>query len=493
MASVVTVGDLLATGQLSTVPPNCTLDDQVRVATENPWFPLITDHRHRLKIFHGGRGGGKTHAFASAIPRLMDRNDWPTGEPLRVVVMREKLKSIEKSCKATIEQKIHYHLGLSAQFRGSTKTEIKHQNGAQCFFYGMSNVTEESVRGLESIDILWFEEAQAMSRRSWEILEPTIRRDHSEIWVSFNPERRTDPVWDLKEYYEQFPRKNVLVFQTNFDRNVFFTENNNQSRLHMKRTNPERYKYVWLGEPDDGVSARKLLPHGDLLKVMKKYDSTGYVYAGFDVADKGSDFNALVIRQGPYILFHERWTGKASTIQKSVRRVVTHCTNFGVDKLYFDETGLGAGVGGALLDIKPGFKFEGINFGQRPANPRKIWGMQGQRAVKQNDRYAYRTGQMADTLRMRLHASLASLRGDKEIDPDACLWINPDIKDRRKLLVNMSQPEENETVGGKMLVEKQPKPEGSTSEPPSPDGYDAALLAFATDSAFGVKRVRWVT
>ncbi|MCY4158235.1 MAG: hypothetical protein OXE92_02520 [Bacteroidetes bacterium] len=42
-----------------------------------------------------------------------------------------------------------------------------------------------------------------------------------------------------------------------------------------------------------------------------------------------------------------------------------------------------------------------------------------------------------------------------------------------------------------MIVEKQPIPEGTSVELPSPDSYDATILAFIPDSNFGVKRMRW--
>ena len=476
----------------STTDNGLSIPDNGTVVTENPWFPLIVDHRHEIKIFYGGRGGGKTHAFASAIPRLMDRNDWPTGKPLRICVMREVWKSIEKSCKSTIEDKIKT-LGLSHQFRGSTKYELKHENGAICFFQGMSNVTDDSVRGLESVDILWFEEAQAMSQRSWTLLEPTIRRDHSEIWMSFNPENRTDAVWELKEFFEEHPHKDILVFQVNYDRNIFFTERNNRKRLRDKKRKPEMYAYVWLGEPNDGATARKLLPHGDLMKVVKKQDTSGYVYAGLDIADTGRDKNALVIRQGNTIIYHDSWGGVR--INDTVRRAVKICTEMGVDMMFFDETGLGAGAGSTLNDMKRekkiGFKYQGINFGSAVRSPKQIWGMQGDRAVRQTDRYERRTAQMGDTIRMRLHASLARMNGNTKVPAGACLWIQPGVKKLRQLMVQMAQPEERESVAGKMVIEKQPKPEGSTNEPPSPDSYDAAILAFATDSNFGVQRKNW--
>jgi len=47
-------------------------------------------------------------------------------------------------------------------------------------------------------NICWVEEAQTVSKTSWDTLIPTIRKEGSEIWISFNPSLEAD------ETYQRF-------------------------------------------------------------------------------------------------------------------------------------------------------------------------------------------------------------------------------------------------------------------------------------------------
>ena len=66
------------------------------------------------------------------------------------------------------------------------KTEINCVTGSRFMFYGLkSNPTK--IKSMEGIDIVWCEEAESISKESWDTLIPTIRKEGSQIWISFNP------------------------------------------------------------------------------------------------------------------------------------------------------------------------------------------------------------------------------------------------------------------------------------------------------------------
>ena len=113
--------------------------------------------------------------------------------PLRIACVREHQRAIKDSAKRTLELQIQRaHLGGSYK---STRENITNDNGSYFFFAGMSTVSEEDIRGWEDVDIVWVEEAHRMSHTSWEILRNTIRKPGAEIWFSFNPKNRYDPVY----------------------------------------------------------------------------------------------------------------------------------------------------------------------------------------------------------------------------------------------------------------------------------------------------------
>jgi len=96
------------------------------------------------------------------------------------------------------------------------------------------------------VDIVWVEEAQAVSDRSWSILIPTIRKDGSEIWVSFNPELDTDPTWVR---FVENPPPGAWVIDVNYHDNPWFPEVLEKERRHAKSTLPESdYLNIWEGK-----------------------------------------------------------------------------------------------------------------------------------------------------------------------------------------------------------------------------------------------------
>ena len=73
-------------------------------------------------------------------------------------------------------------------------TEIRHTDGTDFTFYGIERNTDE-IKSFEGADILWIEEAHNLTKEQWQILEPTIRKGGSEIWISFNPKLMTDFIY----------------------------------------------------------------------------------------------------------------------------------------------------------------------------------------------------------------------------------------------------------------------------------------------------------
>lgn len=198
---------------------------------------------YRFKVAYGGRGSGKSWGFARAL--LVQA----AGQKLRVLCTREVQKSIKDSVHRLLSDQIEA-LGLGA-FYTILETEIRGQNGSSFVFSGLASQTVESIKSFEGIDRVWCEEAQNISKRSWDVLIPTIRKDGSEIWVSFNPELDTDPT------YERFvvsPPPNSRVAQINYNENPWFPMVLEQERLHCQLTNKEDYDQIWLGKCRVAVS-----------------------------------------------------------------------------------------------------------------------------------------------------------------------------------------------------------------------------------------------
>lgn len=228
--------------------------------------------KKRYKVAYGGRGSAKSWSFARALIILA------ANQKLRILCAREIQKSIKQSVHQLLCDQIEA-LGYGKYFE-ILETEIRGRNGSEFLFTGLSVHTVDSIKSFEGVDIVWVEEAQTVSKRSWTILIPTIRKEDSEIWVSFNPDLDTD------ETYVRFvedPPDDSIVEKVNYSDNPWFPDVLERERLSDKRKLPnDEYENIWEGKCKAAVEGAiyadeirnaqeggriRLLPYEPLLKV----------------------------------------------------------------------------------------------------------------------------------------------------------------------------------------------------------------------------------
>ena len=197
---------------------------------------LLLPERFRYYAYYGGRGGAKSHSIARALLILGSQRK------MRIVCARETQKSIAQSVHALLsdliqEYNLPYKIG---------RTQITGRNGTEITFIGLGTHSADAVRSLEGADIVWVEEAHSVSARSWRVLRPTVRKDGSEIWLSWNPEKRTDPIHAF--FVENEPPKNALIRFVGWRDNPFFTDELNDERLHDEQRDYGEYLHVWEGQ-----------------------------------------------------------------------------------------------------------------------------------------------------------------------------------------------------------------------------------------------------
>jgi len=189
----------------------------------------------RYKVLYGGRGSGKSWGVARAL-LLMGIQ-----KPLRVLCARELQNSITDSVHALLADQIKT-LNLES-FYEIQNTVIYGKNGTEFLFAGLKhNVTK--IKSFEGVDVCWVEEAQTVSKSSWDVLLPTIRKDSSEIWITFNPELDTD------ETYKRFvivPPANAVVQKVNWSDNPWFPQVLKDEKDDLKARDMDAYLNVWEG------------------------------------------------------------------------------------------------------------------------------------------------------------------------------------------------------------------------------------------------------
>lgn len=214
------------------------LTQSLQLPTARAFKPLLD--RARYKGAHGGRGSGKSHFFADL---LIEDSLYEKG--LRSVCIREVQKSLKDSAKRLIEDKLGEHgLGEADGFKVFREV-IETPGDGIITFQGMQDHTAESIKSLEGFKRAWGEEAQTLSSRSLSLLRPTIRADDSELWFSWNPRRKNDPV-DAMLRGAHLPT-GAAVIRANWSDNPWFPKVLDQERLDCLRDNPDQYDHIWEG------------------------------------------------------------------------------------------------------------------------------------------------------------------------------------------------------------------------------------------------------
>ena len=207
---------------------------RINVELVEKFHELLTVNA-RYKIYKGGRGGAKSWNFAKAlIVKALSGS-------FRILCTREFQVSIKDSVMKLLTDQIHEH-ELSYYF-DIQKTSIKSITGSEFMFAGIKH-NIESIKSIEGIDICWVEEAQTVSDESWEVLIPTIRKEGSEIWLSFNPRLDKDST------YQRFVVKtppNSVIKTVNWQDNPYFPKTLRDEMEHCRNVDIDAYNHIWGG------------------------------------------------------------------------------------------------------------------------------------------------------------------------------------------------------------------------------------------------------
>lgn len=209
--------------------------------------PLYEPETYSHKCFYGGRGTGKTHASGEGLVRRALLS------PTRIVCGRQFQNSIKDSIKELIEQKI-YHFQANYLFN-ITEREIKCVNGSSFAFVGLDR-NIESLKSFEGADITQIEEANKVKQKAVDILIPTVlRKPNSEMWWNWNPDLETDPV----DYLFRGPNvpSNSYVKHVTHENNPYFQDTELPQQMEdMKRGDPQKYNWIWLGDYNHNSDAQ---------------------------------------------------------------------------------------------------------------------------------------------------------------------------------------------------------------------------------------------
>jgi len=218
----------------------------------------ILFEKSRYKVLYGGRGSGKSWGIAQTLIVKGFQ------EPLRVLCAREIQNSIRESVHRLLSDKIS-ELELD-KFYKTTERSITGINGTEFIFEGLFRNVEK-IKSLEGIDICWVEEAHNVSEDSWNLLTPTIRKEDSEIWVSFNPKYEDDPTY--QRFVVNAP-DNCRAVLVNYLDNPWFPDVLQKEMEQDRARDKILYEQKWLGRPVG--TGGKVFPAFDKTIHIRQFD-----------------------------------------------------------------------------------------------------------------------------------------------------------------------------------------------------------------------------
>jgi phage terminase large subunit len=196
----------------------------------------ILKQESRYKVLYGGRGASRSWSVARYLLGKA------AGRKLRILCTREVQNTIKDSVFRLLVDQIVL-LQVQDYFKVKAET-LSSFAGAEFLFKGLRQNIEE-IKSTEGIDIVWVEEGEKVSKNSWDTLIPTIRKDNSEIIVTFNPDE------EKADTYQRFvvhPPPDCAAKLVNWHDNPWFPEVLRKEMEYCKRIDYEKYRHIWEGE-----------------------------------------------------------------------------------------------------------------------------------------------------------------------------------------------------------------------------------------------------
>lgn len=431
----------------------------------NPYFkPII--RKARYKVLYGGRGSGKSYFLAELAVEVSRR--------IGTVILcaREFQGSLDDSVYQLLIETIE-RLGYADEF-DILKSTITHKGtGAKFVFYGIkNNVTK--IKSIQGVGVCWVEEAEAVTKNSWDVLIPSIRGDkNAEIWISFNPKNILD---DTYQRFIVHPPKDSIILKANYDINPHFADTPLLAdMLECKERDEDLYRHIWLGEPVADSELAIIKPSW-IEAAIDAHEKLGFSAAGrrilgFDVADEGDDANATVLRHGSVVTDMQQWRGQ--DVIYSADKVYLYAQEQNIDRIVYDNIGVGAGVKAQFRRKNGKVQTLGFNAGGAVYKPDAKYTDD----KKNRDMFANIKAQAWWMVRDRFYKTWRAVRHGDSYPEDQLISLSSSLHELEYLTAELSRPQVDYDQNGRVKAES--KKDMKKRGIPSPNRADALVMAFA--------------
>ena len=422
----------------------------------------------RNRVLYGGRSSSKSWDAAGFAIFLSNSCK------IRVLCTRQFQSKIEESVYTLLKIQIN-RFNLGHRFRILENKIINRYTGSEFIFYGLWRSIDE-IKSLEGIDIHWAEEAHLLTEEQWEILNPTIRKQGSQHWIIFNPRLVTDFV------YRRFvtnPPPNTIVRKINYNDNPFLSNTMYAEIEAAKAEDYENYLHVYEGNPksDDEESVIK---RSHVMAAIDGHNAlsiqiSGIRRIGFDVADAGEDYCAMVESYGSLNVWADQWKAKEDELLKSCTKVWTKARELNA-LIVYDAIGVGATSGAKFNELNTShtIRIEHQKFfaGGAVAKPDSQYQRSG---IKNRDYFSNIKAQAWWLVADRFRNTYNAVRNGQSFNDDDMIFIDGNMPHLNQLIDELTSPKQDYDNAGRVKVEG--KKDLSKRDIASPNLADAFIMA----------------
>lgn len=249
----------------------------------------------------GGRGSAKTRTFAKMTAVRAYKWDMEGREGI-ILCARQFMNSLADSSLEEIKAAIRDEPWLAAHF-DIGETYIRTKSGRISYsFVGLAR-NINSIKSKSRILLAWVEEAEPVTDDAWTKLIPTLREEDSELWITWNPERKTSPT---NKRFRNSDDPRAKIVEMNWRDNPWFPDILDRARLKDMRERPDQYEHIWEGA---FITVSEGAYYAKQLTIARQERRIGRLaaeplmrkYAVFDIGGTGARADATAIWIVQYI------------------------------------------------------------------------------------------------------------------------------------------------------------------------------------------------
>ncbi len=431
-------------------------------------------------MLYGGRSSSKSWDAAGFAIFLA------SNYRVRFLCARQFQNKIAESVYTLLKLQIE-RFGLFDEFEVTDRSIVHKRTGSNFVFYGLARNLSE-IRSLEDVDVCWIEEAHFLTKEQWDVLEPTIRKEGSQIWLIFNPMYGTDFA------YQRFvvnPPPHYIVRKINYDENPFLSQTMIDVIDRTRSESEDDYQHIYLGNPkqdaEGAVIKRSWIDASIDAHLKLGIEPAGRKVIGFDVADDGEDACANVYVHGSVAFWAEEWRAREDELLKSCSRTFLNALQRKAE-IRYDCIGVGASAGAKFDELnqqRESFervRYEKFNAGAAVERPEEFYASDLQGHIKNKDFFANLKAQAWWGIADRFRNTYNAINRGEKFPEDELIGVASEMPHLEKLKTELSTPKRDFDRNGRVKVEskedlaKSNRPGGAVA---SPNLADAFVMAFA--------------